>query len=128
MKANGNIWGTADGGDIRARQPARPPRAVARRARSALARRSGSLFGGIAISLLALFALLALVSYRPSDPSLNTAAGGPVGNWMGSPGAWTADMLLSVMGPPVGAAAAAVAGDRAQARARQPSPGAGCAR
>ena len=43
---------------------------------------------------------LALVSYRPSDPSLNTAAAGPVGNWMGSPGAWTADMLLSLMGPP----------------------------
>ncbi len=67
-----------------------------------LARRSGSLFAGIAISLFALFALVALVSYRPSDPSLNTSAGGPVGNWMGSPGAWTADMLLSVMGPPGG--------------------------
>ncbi len=67
-----------------------------------LARRSGSFFGGIALGIAALFALVALVSYRPSDPSLNTAAAGPVGNWMGSPGAWAADMLLSLMGPPAG--------------------------
>ncbi|HWT11165.1 MAG TPA: DNA translocase FtsK 4TM domain-containing protein, partial [Allosphingosinicella sp.] len=64
-------------------------------------RRSGSLAGGLALSLGALFALASLVSYRPSDPSLNTAAGGPVGNWMGSAGAWVSDLLLSLMGPPV---------------------------
>jgi S-DNA-T family DNA segregation ATPase FtsK/SpoIIIE len=65
-----------------------------------LARRSGGFVAGVALSLAAVFALVALVTYRPSDPSLNTAAGGPVGNWMGSPGAWTADLLLSLMGPP----------------------------
>jgi S-DNA-T family DNA segregation ATPase FtsK/SpoIIIE len=46
------------------------------------ARRSGTMLGGVALSLGALFALLSLVSYHPSDPSLNTAAGGPVAHWM----------------------------------------------
>jgi S-DNA-T family DNA segregation ATPase FtsK/SpoIIIE len=67
-----------------------------------LARRSGSVLAGLAIALGALFALVALVSYRPSDPSLSTATGGGVGNWMGSAGAWTSDLLLTVAGPPVG--------------------------
>ncbi len=66
------------------------------------ARRTGGFLGGVAICLAALFALVALVSYRPSDPSLNTDAGGPVGNWMGSAGAWTSDLLLTLAGPPIG--------------------------
>ncbi|HYN45189.1 MAG TPA: DNA translocase FtsK 4TM domain-containing protein [Allosphingosinicella sp.] len=67
-----------------------------------VARRSGHFLSGIAICLAVLFTLVALVSYRPSDPSLNTDAGGPVKNWMGSAGAWTSDALLTVAGPPVG--------------------------
>jgi S-DNA-T family DNA segregation ATPase FtsK/SpoIIIE len=66
------------------------------------ARRSTGLLAGAALSGGALFALVALVSYHPGDPSLNTAAGGPVANWMGGAGAWTSDLLLSLMGPPVG--------------------------
>ena len=50
----------------------------------------------------ALFALVALLTYHPSDPSLNTDAAGPVRNWMGGPGAWTSDLLLTLLGPPVG--------------------------
>jgi S-DNA-T family DNA segregation ATPase FtsK/SpoIIIE len=65
------------------------------------ARRSGSFLGGLAMVAVALFALLALVSYQPNDPSPNTAAAGPVGNWMGTAGAWTADLLLSLFGLPV---------------------------
>src|SRR6185295_4577985 len=42
-----------------------------------LARRSRSFFGGLLLSATALFALVALVSYHPSDPSLNTDAAGP---------------------------------------------------
>jgi S-DNA-T family DNA segregation ATPase FtsK/SpoIIIE len=64
------------------------------------ARRSSGFLAGAALSLGAVLALLALVSYRPSDPSLNTAAGGPVNNWLGAPGAWASDLLLSLMGPP----------------------------
>jgi len=66
-----------------------------------VARRSGSFLSGIGLCLAVLFTLVALVSYRPSDPSLNTDAGGPVRNWMGSAGAWTSDALLTVAGPPI---------------------------
>src|SRR3546814_11705113 len=45
---------------------------------------------------------LALVSYRPSDPALNTAAAGPVGNWAGPAGAYGSDLMLSLWGPPAG--------------------------
>src|SRR5690348_17173861 len=65
------------------------------------ARRSSRFLAGAALSLGAVLGLLALVSYRPSDPSLNTAAAGPINNWVGPPGAWSADLLLSLMGPPV---------------------------
>src|SRR5688572_19081627 len=66
------------------------------------ARRSGAWLSGSALIAAALLLLLALVSYRPSDPSLNTSAGGPVRNWLGTPGAYASDLLLSVWGPPVG--------------------------
>ncbi len=64
------------------------------------ARRSGTVLGGLALASFALLAAIALVSYRTSDPSLNTAAAGPVGNWIGAPGAWVADLMLSLFGPP----------------------------
>jgi S-DNA-T family DNA segregation ATPase FtsK/SpoIIIE len=66
------------------------------------AKRSGTLVGGLALAFGALFALASLVSYRPSDPALNTVAAGPVRNWMAGPGAWTSDFLLMLMGPPAG--------------------------
>jgi S-DNA-T family DNA segregation ATPase FtsK/SpoIIIE len=64
------------------------------------ARRSWLIAGGAGLGALALLSLVALVSYHPSDPSLNTAAAGPVRNWLGAPGAWVADLLLSLWGPP----------------------------
>ena len=66
------------------------------------ARRSWLLVGGSALGAVALLSLVAMASYHPSDPSLNTAAAGPVRNWLGPPGAWTADLLLSLWGPPAG--------------------------
>ena len=68
----GNIWGTSDGGSVSAKGPARPSRRSCATARSALARRSGSFVGGIALASFALFALLALISYQPSDPVART--------------------------------------------------------
>ncbi|HEX5185241.1 MAG TPA: DNA translocase FtsK 4TM domain-containing protein [Allosphingosinicella sp.] len=62
-------------------------------------RRTWALLIGGAMGALALLAALALASYHPTDPSLNTAAAGPVRNWIGAPGAWTADFLLSLWGP-----------------------------
>ncbi|HEV2079836.1 MAG TPA: DNA translocase FtsK 4TM domain-containing protein [Allosphingosinicella sp.] len=66
------------------------------------ARRSGELVGGAALIVAAVLLLLALVSYRPSDPALNTSAAGPVNNWMGPSGAIASDLLMSLMGPAVG--------------------------
>ncbi len=43
--------------------------------------------------------LLALASYNPADPSLNTAApAGSVTNWLGIPGSYTADFLIQGFG------------------------------
>ncbi len=53
---------------------------------------------GAAFMLAGAAVLLALLSYRPTDPSWNTATAGPVANWMGLPGAWTADLLLQTIG------------------------------
>ncbi len=63
------------------------------------ARRIGVMLLGMALSAAALAILAALISYRPSDPSLNTRSGGAVQNLLGAPGAWTADMLLTLVGP-----------------------------
>ena len=63
--------------------------------------RSGALAGSIALVIAALLTTLALVSYRPSDPAMNTAAGGPANNWIGPLGAWTSDILLWLAGPAI---------------------------
>src|SRR3954466_9894518 len=62
-------------------------------------RRTWAILIGGAMGAAALLALVALATYHPTDPSLNTAAAGPVRNWIGTPGAWIADLLLSLWGP-----------------------------
>ena len=64
--------------------------------------RSGSILGSLGLLTAAVLLTLALVSYHPSDPSLNTAAGGPAVNLLAEPGAWIADLLLFTLGPAVG--------------------------
>jgi S-DNA-T family DNA segregation ATPase FtsK/SpoIIIE len=64
------------------------------------AQRTGALALGGGLIATAVLALASLVSYRTTDPSLNTAAAGPIGNWLGAPGAWAADLLLSLWGLP----------------------------
>ena len=63
--------------------------------------RSGALFGAMALIALATLLAMALGSFRPSDPALNTAAGGVTHNWASVPGAWVADILLTAFGPAV---------------------------
>ncbi len=63
--------------------------------------RSGALVGAVALAIAAALVALALVSYRPSDPAMNTAAAGPANNWLGAIGAWTSDILLWLAGPAV---------------------------
>ncbi|WP_019834225.1 DNA translocase FtsK [Sphingomonas sp. PR090111-T3T-6A] len=65
--------------------------------------RSGGMVAGIALIAAAVLIVLALVSYRRSDPAINTDAGGPPLNWLGQPGAWAADLILSAFGPLGGA-------------------------
>jgi DNA segregation ATPase FtsK/SpoIIIE, S-DNA-T family len=61
--------------------------------------RSGAMLGAIALGCGALILTLLLATYHPSDPSLNTAAGGPARNLIGTGGAWLSDGLLSAIGP-----------------------------
>src|SRR5437588_5334028 len=55
---------------------------------------------GFLLLVCATLLLLALVSYSPLDPSLNTAAAGghSVHNWIGVVGAWFADLMLQALG------------------------------
>ena len=63
--------------------------------------RGGKVVAGAALLVASLLTALALGSYHPGDPSLSTAAGSAVGNWLGIPGAWIADALFGLLGPPV---------------------------
>ena len=58
---------------------------------------------GVAVLACAVLLLLALLSYTPADPSLNTVgalapANRPAHNWIGPTGSYTADALLQVLG------------------------------
>ncbi|CAM3125962.1 DNA translocase FtsK [Sphingomonas antarctica] len=61
--------------------------------------RGGTLTGAVLLLAVTLALGLALLSYRATDGSMNTAAGGATHNWIGVPGAWTADVLLTLFGP-----------------------------
>jgi S-DNA-T family DNA segregation ATPase FtsK/SpoIIIE len=63
--------------------------------------RSGALIAAIALFVGTLLMALALASYHPSDPALNTASGGSPANLVGPPGAWFADIALTLFGPAV---------------------------
>ena len=62
--------------------------------------RAGELGGALALFGLIAFLGLALASYHQTDPSISTAAGGAVANWMGAPGAWAAERMLFAFGLP----------------------------
>ncbi|HEU4650018.1 MAG TPA: DNA translocase FtsK 4TM domain-containing protein, partial [Croceibacterium sp.] len=60
--------------------------------------RAGQLAGAAVLGAATLFVALALVSYTQTDPSLSTAAGGEVRNWMGLAGAYVAERALFLFG------------------------------
>ena len=64
--------------------------------------RGGGIAWGVALIAAAIMLALALASYHRADAALNTAAGGPTLNWMGLPGAWLADLALTLFGPVAG--------------------------
>ncbi len=53
---------------------------------------------GIGGAVLSMIFILALLSYHPDDASLNTAADGVTHNWLGSAGAWVADLSWQTWG------------------------------
>ena len=63
--------------------------------------RSSAMIGALALFAITLLMALALASYRAGDAALNTAASGPVRNLVGVPGAWFADLALTLFGPAV---------------------------
>ena len=65
---------------------------------SAFLQRRLSELAAFVLALAGLALALALASYHPGDPSLNTAIGGGARNLMGLPGAGIADLLMQSLG------------------------------
>ncbi|WP_374293801.1 DNA translocase FtsK [Sphingomonas sp.] len=63
--------------------------------------RSGALVTAIAIFATTAILALALASYHGNDPAWNTASGASPANLVGHPGAWIADVALTLFGPAV---------------------------
>jgi S-DNA-T family DNA segregation ATPase FtsK/SpoIIIE len=57
-----------------------------------------NIFLGLVMLLVSVLLLLALATYRPTDPSLDTAADLAARNWTGLFGAWLSDLLLQSFG------------------------------
>src|ERR1044072_7274344 len=64
--------------------------------------RLGAIGASVLLCTAALFLILALLSYHPADPAMNTAAGPHTANIGGMPGAYASDFLLWLFGVPVG--------------------------
>ncbi|MDE1467380.1 FtsK/SpoIIIE family DNA translocase [Aurantiacibacter sp. D1-12] len=60
--------------------------------------RSAQLTGAVLLYGFTIFLAIALLSHSQTDPSLSTAAGDVVDNWMGKPGAFVADLALTSFG------------------------------
>jgi S-DNA-T family DNA segregation ATPase FtsK/SpoIIIE len=60
-------------------------------------RRLNELIGLLVLASAALL-FLSLVSYHPTDPSLNTVGSTPVHNWIGPAGAYLSDFILQIEG------------------------------
>jgi len=61
-------------------------------------RRRAEELGGLAVLALAGLLALALLSYRPGDPSFNVASTAAPSNWLRRPGAQIAELLLPALG------------------------------
>ncbi len=55
-------------------------------------------FGGMVLILVGFILVISILSYHPSDPSLNSSTSGPVKNMFGLTGSYSADFLLQVFG------------------------------
>jgi len=64
----------------------------------ALLKRSAWIASGVSVLVLTALVAVALFSYTPTDPSLNTASNAAVQNVLGKPGAIIADLFLQIAG------------------------------
>jgi len=53
---------------------------------------------GLGLLAAAFWLLISIITYTPGDPSLNSVGGATVGNFLGRPGAITADLALQAFG------------------------------
>lgn len=60
--------------------------------------RVGYEIAGTSLVAVGLFLLFSLLSFNAGDPSLNTATSSPPSNWVGIPGALSADLLIQIYG------------------------------
>jgi S-DNA-T family DNA segregation ATPase FtsK/SpoIIIE len=81
-----------------ARSPSMEPRRFASPQMKAQMSQRLAEFGGLVLGLVGLAVLVALATYDPRDPSLNTATSRHVGNLAGPAGAVLADFLLQGFG------------------------------
>lgn len=63
--------------------------------------RSLVIAAAVGLAAFTIFLTLAFLTYDSTDAALNTAANGNAANWMGGPGAWFADLGLSIGGAPI---------------------------
>ncbi len=64
--------------------------------------RGGTLMAAAVLMVGSLLVALTLATHDGGDPSLSTSAGhANVSNWLGVPGAWLSDLLMTALGPPV---------------------------
>ncbi len=87
-----------------------------------LLRRHGREIAGLVVMAAAVLLSLALISYQPTDASLNTTSTEPVRNWIGLFGAVLADSLFQLLGVTsfITAGVALVFGARLMVRRRTP--------
>jgi S-DNA-T family DNA segregation ATPase FtsK/SpoIIIE len=60
--------------------------------------RTAEVLAGSALLFLVLATVAAIASYHPGDPSLNVATDARAANWLGAPGAYTADIWMQAAG------------------------------
>ena len=82
----------------RSSRAAVPPSRVASPAIRAIVGRRLAELAGFGLAAAGIAVLLALITYNPRDPSLNTATSQPVTNMAGPPGSVVADFLLQGFG------------------------------
>ena len=79
---------------------------------SAWLRRQARFAGGVVLLLFGAFIVVAILGWNVADPSFSHATDAPVTNWLGYPGAVTADLAMQFFGLAALAGVLAATGER----------------